>query len=492
MPRGLTRQNPVLDINRAINDSGANRRKANSPITNGQEERMTAQAQHAAADGLVEGLARVMARAGWHGAVTGLLRLSGGANMQSWRFEVGGEAFVLRRAPSAEWVASRQLDMAKEAAVIRAALAGGVPAPEVVAELAPEDDIGLGFIMRCVPGSPDPENALSSPPALLDEIAAAMAKVHALDPATLPFLPVLEAAAGVEELAAKFAEAGGDRPPIALGLAWLRANLPPPVPHTVLHGDLRIGNIMVDGGHLSAVLDWELAHLGDPHEDLAFGCMTVWRFGRLDKRGFGLGQIGDLARAYEAAGGVTFDPARFRFWLVYRTVWWALSALSMGRGWRSGADRSLERVVVARRAAEQDLDLLLLLETDAPEAERTRPLPPSPPPPAAGEGEPSAEEILTAVSEWLAATVKPHMAAGRERFELAVAQNALGIVRRELAGRPSPHDKALCEAILAGRTSLAEPGLLARLRRRVLDTLAADMPKYPALAEARRIWESNT
>ncbi|KPF87799.1 phosphotransferase family protein [Novosphingobium sp. AAP93] len=447
---------------------------------------MTAESQQA----LAEGLQRVMARASRLGPVTDLLRLSGGANMQSWRFEVGGEAFVLRRAPSAEWVAGRALDMAREAAVIRCAQANGVPAPEVVAELEPQDDIGLGFIMRCVPGSPDPDNALSSPPALLAEIAAAMAKVHALDPAALPFLPVLEPAAGVEGLAAQFAEAGGDRPAIALGLAWLRANLPPPAPLSVLHGDLRIGNIMVDGGHLSALLDWELAHLGDAHEDLAFGCMTVWRFGRLDKRGFGLGTIEDLARAYEAAGGTAFEPARFRFWLIYRTVWWALSALSMGKGWRSGADRSLERVVVARRAAEQDLDLLLLLETEAPETERARPLPPPSSAPPAGEGEPSAAEILTAVSEWLAATVKPHMAAGRERFELAVAQNALGIVRRELAGRPDPHDKALCEAILAGRTTLAQPGLLADLRRRVLDTLAADMPKYPALNEARRIWES--
>ncbi|WP_072384654.1 phosphotransferase family protein [Novosphingobium sp. NDB2Meth1] len=447
---------------------------------------MTAESQQA----LAEGLQRVMARASRLGPVTDLLRLSGGANMQSWRFEVGGEAFVLRRAPSAEWVAGRALDMAREAAVIRCAQANGVPAPEVVAELEPQDDIGLGFIMRCVPGSPDPDNALTSPPALLAEIAAAMAKVHALDPAALPFLPVLEPTAGVEGLAAQFAEAGGDRPAIALGLAWLRANLPPPAPLAVLHGDLRIGNIMVDDGHLSALLDWELAHLGDAHEDLAFGCMTVWRFGRLDKRGFGLGSIEDLARAYEAAGGTAFEPARFRFWLIYRTVWWALSALSMGRGWRSGADRSLERVVVARRAAEQDLDLLLLLETEAPETERARPLPPPSSAPPTGEGEPSAAEILAAVSEWLAATVKPHMAAGRERFELAVAQNALGIVRRELAGRPDPHDKALCEAILSGRTTLAQPGLLADLRRRVLDTLAADMPKYPALSEARRIWES--
>jgi len=452
---------------------------------------MAAVAQHNPAEGLAQGLERVMMRAGHPGAVTGLLRLSGGANMQSWRFELGGEAFVLRRAPSDEWVATRQLDMAKEAEVIRVARAGGVLAPEVVAELAPEDDIGLGFVMRCAPGSPDPESVLSSPPALLDEIAAALAGVHALDPAALPYLPVLEPAAGVEALATQFAEAGGDRPPIALGLAWLRANLPPPAPLRVLHGDLRIGNLMVESGRLSAVLDWELAHLGDAHEDLAFGCMTVWRFGRLGKQGFGLGSVADLARAYEAAGGAAFDPARFRFWLVYRTVWWALSCLGMGRSWRGGADRSLERVVVARRAAEQDLDLLLLLESDAPEVERTRPLPPSPTPLEPGEGEPSAAEILTAVSEWLAATVKSHMAAPRERFELAVAQNALGIVRRELAGRPTPHDKAMCNAILAGRTTLAEPGLLAALRRRVLDTLAADMPKYPALAEARRHWNAH-
>jgi len=258
----------------------------------------------------------------------------------------------------------------------------------------------------------------------------------------------------------------------------------------VVHGDLRIGNVMVEAGHLSGVLDWELAHLGDGHEDLAYGCMTVWRFGRLDKPGLGLTDLATLARAYEAAGGERFDPARFRFWLVYRTVWWALGCLDMGKAWRSGADRSLERVVVARRAGEQELDLLLLLETDAPPVERDRPLPAAATPVAEREGEPAAGEILTAVSEWLAAAVKPHLA-GRERWELAVAQNALGIVRRELAGRPATADAPLAHAILAGEADLATPGLLADLRRRALATLSADMPKYPALALARASWEHN-
>lgn len=432
-------------------------------------------------------LEAVMARAGHAGDISGLQRLSGGANMESWAFACGDDRFVLRRAPSAEWIAARSLGMDGEAELIRQAHASGVKAPEVLAELTSADGLGIGFIMRCLPGTADPEHALSSPPELASDLAAAMAGIHALSPEDLPFLPVLDPAEGVEGLVRQFEDAGGDRPVIALGLAWLRSNLPPPTLPVVVHGDFRIGNLMVDAGRLSGVLDWELAHIGDGHEDLAYGCMTVWRFGRLDKQGFGLTDVATLARAYEDAGGEPFDPARFRFWLVYRTVWWALGCLSMGQSWRSGTDRSLERVVVARRCVEQELDLLLLLESEAPEAERERLLPAAPLPAPESRGEPTATEVLTAVSEWLAATVKGKLE-GRERWELAVAQNALGIVRRELAGRADPADKRLAEDILAGRQSLATAGLLATLRSRTLSTLSADMPKYPALAPARALW----
>ncbi len=438
---------------------------------------------------LAYGLAKAMARAGHAGGIDDLRRLSGGANMESWLFACAGRRFVLRRAPSAQWLAGRSLTMADEARLIRLARAGGVPAPDVVVELCPDDALGIGFVMACLEGTADPEAVLASPPALAAEIAAAMAKIHALDAAQAEHLPVLDAATGIARLCDQFAAAGGDRPIIALGLAWLCANCPPKVPLCVVHGDLRIGNVMVDQGHLTGVLDWELAHLGDGHEDLAYGCMTVWRFGRLDKQGLGLTDLADLVHAYRRAGGERFDPARFRFWLIYRTVWWALGCLGMGKAWRSGADRSLERVVVARRAAEQELDLLLLLEDDAPEAERARVLPPAPAASPQPAGEPDAGEILTAISEWLAATVKPRLD-GRERWELAVAQNALGIVRRELAGRAAPCDRVMAQAILDGTAGLATPGLLADLKRRALTTLASDMPKYPALARARALWET--
>ncbi len=436
-------------------------------------------------------LTQVMNRAGVPGEVARPQRLSGGANMQSWLFDCGEDRFVLRRAPSDEWIAARPLDLAGEACVIRNARAGGVLAPEVMAELQASDGIGQGFIMRAIAGTAEPGQVLSGDPeTMIGDLARALARIHAIDPAPLNFLPALVAAEGVEGLVAQFAGFGGDRPIIALGLAWLRRNLPPARPARLVHGDFRVGNIMAEHGRLTGVLDWELAHTGDFHEDLAFGCMAVWRFGKLDRPAFGFADLDTFFAAYNAAGGAPVDRAAFRFWLVYRTVWWALGCLSMGVAWRTGTDRSLERVVVARRAAEQELDLLALLEGDAPEAERLRPLPPAPIEPPAPYGEPGAGEILTAVSEWLASAIKPRLE-GRDRFDLAVAQNALGIVRRELATRPDPHDKALSDALLAGETTLATPGLLARQRRAAFDTCTADMPKYPSLTPTRAAWENN-
>ena len=437
---------------------------------------------------LAEGLARALNRVGWTGEVTGLERLSGGANMESWAFCCGAEAMVLRRAPSPEVMAGRPLDHAAEAALIRAAHGVGVPAPEVVAELAPGDGVGTGFVMRRLGGTAAPATVLGEGgAALLGDIAAALAAIHRTPPADT--LPLLDPTQGIEALAAQFAGFGGDRPIVALGLAWLRANLPPPVAPGLVHGDFRIGNLMAEQGRLTGVLDWELAHRGDVHEDLAYGCMAVWRFGR-PAQAFGLGTLDALFAAYRAAGGGEVDPARFRFWLVYRTVWWALGCLGMGQTWRSGADRSVERVVVGRRTSEQELDLLLLLEVEAPEAERNLPLPAVAAHNASAAGEPSAAEILAAVGEWLAGTKDRF--AGRERFEHAVARNALGIVVRELATTPTARDRELADAILARSASLATPGLLAHLKRAALDKLAADSPKYPSLAIARKKWQAET
>ena len=428
------------------------------------------------------------------GHVVGLNRLSGGANMESWSIDWGvpgaTHGYILRRAPSEEWMAGRPFGLDSEAALVRAARAGGVLAPEVAAVLTPEDDLGEGYIMVRVEAEVSPPVILAeAAPHLIDDIARELARIHALPldaiPATIPRMDTTESLAALKQ---RFCDYGGDRPIIAAAIRWLEDHLPEPAAPALVHGDLRLGNIMATPAGLAAVLDWELAHIGEAHEDLAYGCMTVWRFGQIDKPAFGLADLDRYFATYEAAGGQPVDPARFRFWLIYRTLWWALGCLQMGAFWRSGVDASLERTVIARRTSEQELDLLMLLEEELSDEARFPGLEPGPLSSApAPTGETTASEILGAIADWLATDVKAR-AEGRDKFMAAVAINALGIVRRELDHPVAFTDKALSDDLLAGRATLATPGLLPRLRRMALDKLANDMPKYAALAKARSQW----
>ena len=440
-------------------------------------------------DELSAGLARVCARVGLGALSLQPQRLTGGAVMESWRFACGDEAFVLRRAPSLAFMQGRPYGHGVEAALIEAARAKGVTAPEVVAVLEEADGLGSGFVMRALPGTADPKVILAcdDPDGLLREAARDLARIHSLRQADVPEgVPVMDYRAAIADLKQQFMDAGGDRPIIALGLRWLEDNCPLQAAPVLNHGDYRMGNLLVEGSRLTGVLDWEIAHFGDRHEDLAFGCLAVWRFARYDCPALGLGSLEDYVAAYEAEAGVTVDPARFRFWTIYRTVWWALGCLKMAAQWRSGADRMLERVVISRRTSEQELDLLLLLEDDAPEQEKRCPV--SNFQMTGGDrGEANRGEIATAVSEWLA-TVKDRME-GHDRFQLAVARNALGIIAREERSiRTLAFQKAMTGDILIGKATIKDNAVLASLRAYALVMIEADSPRYPALAEAKAKW----
>ncbi len=459
---------------------------------------------------IAKGLERALARVGLS-APSNLTRLTGGASFESWRFEADGAAassmpsarientYILRRAPSLSFMDEKPFGHDVEAAVIRAAKAAGVSAPVVVVELEPEDGIGSGYVMEALTGTPNPKEILETVEAdrLISECAANLATIHTLKPGDLPdAVPVMDYRAAIADLKQQFEEAGGDRPIIALGLKWLEDNCPDPIEPVLLHGDYRMGNLLVDGeGWLTGVLDWELAHFGDYHEDLAFGCMAVWRFHRYDRPALGLSDLETYFGAYEANGGRKVDPQRFRYWLIHRTVWWALGCLKMAQIWRSGEDRMLERVVISRRTSEQELDLLMLLEEDAPRAQKRVWVPDSlTEQPWEPRGEATTAEIAVAVSEWLA-SIKDQMT-GHNRFQLAVARNALGIIERETSSAYEnllPDDAGdLSEDILLGAKGLDDKYLLQTLRFSALECVSTDSPKYPALAVARKKWPGDT
>ena len=302
----------------------------------------------------------------------GLTRLSGGATQEIWAFDAVGarrpEPLILRRAPGGGPVSSAtHIGLTKEGQVVRAAQAAGVAAPLVRHILAPEDRLGQGYVMQRIEGETlgrriarDPAYAKARE-TLAFQCGQAAAAIHRVDLDALPELPAKTPLGQIDELEAGYRATGVARPVMELALRWLKDRSPHDAPRTLVHGDFRNGNIIVGEEGLRAVLDWELAYIGDPMADLGWICVNSWRFGELDSPVGGFGRREDLFAGYEAAGGVKVDPQRVRFWEALGVMRWGLMCAGMVLAYRSGASVSVERPMIARRASETELDLLDLL-----------------------------------------------------------------------------------------------------------------------------------
>ena len=154
---------------------------------------------------------------------------------------------------------------------------------------------------------------------------------------------------------------GSPQPMLELVRRWLIDHRPPPVEPVVVHGDFRLGNLIVGDDGLRAVIDWELAHLGDPMEDLGWLCVKAWRFGQRPPVA-GLGRYDELFAAYTAAGGRDVDPDIVRWWEVLGTWKWAIMCIGQASVHLSGAARSHELAAIGRRVCENEHDLFLALE----------------------------------------------------------------------------------------------------------------------------------
>jgi len=113
---------------------------------------------------------------------------------------------------------------------------------------------------------------------------------------------------------------------------------------------------------VAAVLDWELAHIGDPAEDLSWVCVNSWRFGRPDRPVGGFGDYADLLAGYEAAGGQPVSLKRLRTWQALGSLKWGVMCLMMYQSWAGGVEASVERPMIGRRVSETEIDLVNLLE----------------------------------------------------------------------------------------------------------------------------------
>jgi aminoglycoside phosphotransferase (APT) family kinase protein len=303
--------------------------------------------------------------------VAGLRRVSGGASRETWLFEAlapdgARHGLVLRRDPGAHGGASER---ATEYALIEATAAAGVAVPRPVLLLEAADGLGNGFVMDRIEGETIPRRILrdaefaAARPLLASQCGTIAAAIHATDTASLPELPVLGASAQLDQYRSLLDTLGEPHPALELGLRWLAERLPPdpPAPRLV-HGDFRNGNFVVGPDGVRAVLDWELAHLGDPVEDLGWLCVRSWRFGVDDHVVGGFGDLDALLDAYRAASGDAPDPEIVRFWMIFGTLKWGAMTVLQAFAHLQGAVRSVELATLGRRVVEMEWDLLDALD----------------------------------------------------------------------------------------------------------------------------------
>lgn len=299
-------------------------------------------------------------------AVEGLRRLSGGASHETWSFRAGAGAgardLILRRAPEIARLGVPGCGTAAEAELIRRARATGAPAPEILLELAPEDGLGAGYVMPRIAGETLPARIFRDPafaPArdgFAAEAGRILAAIHKA-PSDGVGLSAFTPEEALAALARRHDEFGAPRPVFSLAIRRLRETAPKGWAPGLVHGDFRMGNIMFGPDRVSAVLDWELAHIGDRHEDFGWLCMESWRFGGEGPVG-GLGDRETLFASYEAAGGAPVDRAAARWWETYAALHWGVICEEMGAWVRAGQDVSVERQMIARRASETEVVLM--------------------------------------------------------------------------------------------------------------------------------------
>jgi aminoglycoside phosphotransferase (APT) family kinase protein len=303
---------------------------------------------------------------------TGAAKLSGGASQETWSFDIvhpdGHVGAILRRAPQGYGASpSRAAGLEAEAALMQLAYEAGVPSPRVMHVLQPEDGLGDGFIMARVEGETIARKILrdqqfaQARPMLARQLGKVAAGIHGLPASKLPALRQMSSTSEITDLEREYRSFDWPRPVFELALRWLRDHDPGPSREvTLVHGDFRHGNLIIGPDGLRAVLDWELAHLGDPMEDLGWVCVNSWRFGEIDRPVGGFGSREELFTGYEEAGR-TADPDRVQFWEVMGTLRWGVMCCGMMQRFRSGPDHSMERAMIGRRSSETEIDLLRLL-----------------------------------------------------------------------------------------------------------------------------------
>ena len=272
-----------------------------------------------------------------HIHVTGVRRFHGGASQETYSLDLKADGtahgLIMRRGHTDSLI---DTDQCVEFAAYQSFEASSVPVPKALCQCKDTTILGSPFfVMERIDGG-QAESAFNAEAygdrrleigrqffthlgsiVAHDAVHSPLAMVTGLpDAATV-------AKAQLDHWEAIITDAAMEPQPIvAAAIRWLKRTAPPvPLRLSIVHGDYRNGNVLHDTrGQIIAVLDWEMAHIGDAHEDLAWALDPMWNLQDHEGRAAGLIPVPEAIALWEAASGVTFDEGAFRWWEMFATV----------------------------------------------------------------------------------------------------------------------------------------------------------------------------
>ncbi len=318
---------------------------------------------------LASALSKKLLEVGIEGKVSNLEPLTGGASKEIWKFEISKDKqstkMILRRGSGIEGPLA--IKTADEARIQKEVIKVGAPVPTILAVSKNEEELGDSYIMNFVEGESIARKILRDKeykkalPVLAYQCGEAIARIHNVDIDNFSFLPKKPAEDQLEDLYSTYQSFEQPSPVFEYAYLWLKEQDFSNFQESLVHGDFRLGNIIVNGEGLQSIIDWELAHIGNPLQDLGWVCGNSWRFGKNDKVVGGFGELEDLLEGYNSISKFQVNNEMVKCWQVFGTFRWGVICLIQAYAHLNGTINSIEKAAIGRRVSETEIDIVDLL-----------------------------------------------------------------------------------------------------------------------------------
>ena len=318
---------------------------------------------------LASALSKKLLEVGIEGKVSNLEPLTGGASKEIWKFEVSNAKkstkMILRRGSGIEGPLA--IKTADEARIQKEVIKVGEHVPKILAVSKNEEELGDSYIMHFVEGESIARKILRDKeykkalPILAFQCGEAIAKIHNVDINNFSFLPKKPAENQLEDLYSTYQSFEQPSPVFEYAYLWLKEQDFGNFQESLVHGDFRLGNIIVNADGLQSIIDWELAHIGNPLQDLGWVCGNSWRFGNNNKVVGGFGELEDLLEGYNSVSKLKVNKEMVRCWQVFGTFRWGIICLIQAYAHLNGTINSIEKAAIGRRVSETEIDIVDLL-----------------------------------------------------------------------------------------------------------------------------------